>query len=96
MNLKLLLAAIIGSARRIGAEKVLISKFDVDSTEGLIIRPCDDAFIVQVIPSIPGEPQVESPLVYASDAVAPGWAIFTAGGGLNLKDLSEWVPAEGE
>jgi hypothetical protein len=94
MNLQKLLAAIIGSARRIGAEKVFVSKFDVAASTGLVTRACDDPFIDQIIPSIPGEAEVESPMIYSADAIAPGWAIFVAGGSVNFKDLAEWSAQE--
>ena len=91
MNLQDIMAALVGAARGIGAEKVLISRFDTASTTGLRFEECDDPFIDRVYPSIPGEPNIESPVFYATDSVAPGWAVFVAGGGINIKDLSEWT-----
>jgi hypothetical protein len=89
MNLQELIIALVGFARKIGAEKVLISRFDVASTTHLRITPCEDPFITRVWPSIPGEAEIEDPIFYATDAVAPGWAVFVAGGSVNFKDLSE-------
>jgi hypothetical protein len=96
MNLMEVLAALVGAARKIGAEKVLISRFDLQATPYLRVTDCEDPFIDRVFPVIPGEAEVEEPMFYATDAVAPGWAVFVAGGSVNFKDLSEWVkPADG-
>jgi hypothetical protein len=91
MNLQEILIRIVGSARQIGAEKVFVSRFDVASTPYLRWSSCDDQFIDRVYPVLPGEPEVEDPIIYSTDAVAPGWVVFVGGGGVNIKDLSEWV-----
>ena len=96
MNLQEIIAALVGSARKIGAEKVLISRFDLAATPYLRVSTCDDPFIDRVWPVIPGEVEVEEPMFYATDAVAPGWAVFVAGGSVNFKDLSEWAKKEEE
>ena len=69
MNLQDILEALIGSARRIGAEKVLLSKFDVSATK-IRTAPCEDFFIERAYPQDPSGMEVEDPIFYASDAVA--------------------------
>ena len=91
MNLQEVMVAMVGAARGIGAEKILVSRFDAASTPGMRSSECDDPFIDRVYPSIPGEPQVEDPICYATDSVAPGWAIFVAGNSVSIKDLAVWV-----
>jgi len=91
MNLQDVLARLVGAARQIGAEKVLLSRFDVASTTYMRTTDCDDEFIIRVFPSLPGEPDIEDPVFYATDAVAPGWAVFVAGGSVNFKDMSDWL-----
>ena len=77
--------------RGIGAEKILLSRFDVASTPSLRSSECDDPFIDRVYPSIPGEPMVEEPVFYATDSVAPGWSIFVAGNSVSIKALADWI-----
>jgi hypothetical protein len=96
MNLQEILEAITIAARQIGAEKVLLSRFDVASTPGIRIASCDDPFIDRLYPSLPNQVEVEEPMFYAADAVAAGWAIFIAGGSVNFKDLSEWAKKEAD
>lgn len=92
MNLQAILSRLVEVARGIGAEKVFLSKFDVAATR-IGLRDCDDPFIDRVYPVVGGL-EVEEPLFYATDAVAPGWVVFVAGGSVNIKDLSEWVKKE--
>ena len=91
MNLKEFMTRLVAVAREMGAEKVLVSRFDVASTPNLRFTECEDPFIDQVYPSIPGEIEVFEPVFYSTDAIAPGWAVFVAGGSVNFKDVSEWA-----
>jgi hypothetical protein len=89
MNLQELLVALVGMARTLGAEKVLLSRFDVAASTYIRKTACDDLHIDRIFPVVPGEAEIETPFFYATDAVAPGWAVFVAGGSVNFKDLSE-------
>lgn len=94
MNLQEFMIKLVRIAREIGAEKVMISRFDVASTPNLRFTECEDPFIDRVFPSIPGEIEVAEPVFYSTDAIAPGWAVFVAGGSVNFKDLSLWISNE--
>ena len=95
MNLQELLEALIDAAIRIGAEKVMLSRFDVAATSPRLRKEaCDDPFIDRIYPALRSGIEIETPVFYATDAVAPGWAVFIAGGSVNLKDLSAWVKPE--
>lgn len=95
MNLQDILEALIAAAMQIGAEKVMLSRFDVAATPNMRSAKCDDPFIDRIYPAYRGGVEVEEPVFYATDAVAPGWAVFISGGSVNLKDLSAWAEGEG-
>ncbi len=94
MNLNEILASILDAAKKLGAEKVLLSRFDIAATSPKMRKlAMDDPFIDRVYPA-PDGIEIDEPFVYAIDAVAPGWVIFVGGGSVNFKDLTEFVKKE--
>ncbi len=91
MNLHEILASILDAAKKLGADKILLSRFDVASTSPRMrCLAMDDPFIDRVYPA-PDGIEFDEPFVYA---VAPGWVIFVGGGSTNFKDLTEFVKKE--
>lgn len=94
MNITRVLPAILMAAKALGAERVLVCRADAQGP-GVILSPCDDPLIDRLRlrdASLEADEDATVP-IFAINAVAPGWAIFVAGGTAHIKELQEWMPA---